>query len=339
MNRHTVIVKGGGIVVLLLLIGAVFAARTFMASANSGSAVQQCVQAQRAASKQAYQDWHAYEIQLRQAQRVLAQSIKRDQENIQQLEKDRQLFAETVRQDQDLLKQRITKDLTLTPTCKGANMPALSHPQPTFSAHDGTPLSWPDFPKLPGGLTPPVPVVPTVLPTAPTPTVPVPTPTTSLPTIGVGTPEPTQAPVITSSRLQEDQLRQQLLALINKDRAAQGLPAYTLNETLSSGAYRHSVAMTTCGLSHQCSNEADPCQRMTNEGITWMSCGENVGYTTPDPDAWSAIQKNIEQGMLNEQPPDDGHRKNLLSSTFHQCGIGIVIDTRGTVWVTEDFTN
>jgi len=48
---------------------------------------------------------------------------------------------------------------------------------------------------------------------------------------------------------------------------------------------------------------------------------------------------DIEQGMLKGQPPNDGHRKNLLSPAFHQVGIGIVIDAKGLVWVTEDFTN
>ncbi len=137
------------------------------------------------------------------------------------------------------------------------------------------------------------------------------------------------------------QLEQKLFAQINADRAAQGLPAYTLNTTLSNGARQHSVAMTQpgCGLSHQCPGEPNLAQRITNEGIQWMTCGENAGYTSPYPDAWTAVQQNIEGGMLKEQPPNDGHRKNLLSTAFHQIGIGIVIDSQGIVWVTEDFTN
>jgi uncharacterized protein YkwD len=136
-------------------------------------------------------------------------------------------------------------------------------------------------------------------------------------------------------------LAQQLFALINSDRAAQGLPAYHWNATLAKGASAHSklMAQPSCGLSHQCPGEPNPCQRITNEGISWMACGENAGYTTPTPNAWTAIKVNIEQGMLNEQPPDDGHRLNLLSSVFRQIGVGIYIDARGIIWVTEDFTN
>jgi uncharacterized protein YkwD len=159
------------------------------------------------------------------------------------------------------------------------------------------------------------------------------------------TPIPTLAPVGSgpygtppAETSQESQLRLQLFVLINHDRASQGLPAYTLDGTLSAGARLHSWNMAHCGLSHACPGEADPCDRISAEGITWSVCGENVGYASASPDAWSGVQL-IENSMLNEQPPNDGHRRNLLSSAFHQIGVGIYLDSQGYVWVTEDFTN
>lgn len=136
----------------------------------------------------------------------------------------------------------------------------------------------------------------------------------------------------------EKQLQQQLFALINQERADQGLFAYTLNNTMSNGALLHSTRMASCGLSHQCPGENSPCQRVSNEGISWTSCGENVGYSSPNPNAWGGV-KNIEVSMLNEQPPDDGHRRNLLSTSFHRVGVGIYIDSSGLVWLTEDFVS
>ncbi|WP_376795022.1 CAP domain-containing protein [Thermogemmatispora sp.] len=159
---------------------------------------------------------------------------------------------------------------------------------------------------------------------------------TPVPTLAPGGSGPYGAPPAETS--QESQLRQQLLALINRDRASQGLPAYTLDGTLSAGARLHSWNMAHCGLSHACPGEAAPCDRVSAEGITWSVCGENVGYASASPDAWSGVQL-IESSMLNEQPPNDGHRRNLLSSAFHRIGIGIYLDSRGYVWVTEDFTN
>lgn len=136
----------------------------------------------------------------------------------------------------------------------------------------------------------------------------------------------------------ESQLQQQLFTLINQGRADQGLYAYTLNSTMSGGAFRHSMNMASCGLSHQCPGEASPCQRVSNEGISWTSCGENVGYSSPDPTAWGGVQ-GIEQSMLDETPPDDGHRLNLLNASYHRVGVGIYVDSRGYVWVTEDFAS
>jgi uncharacterized protein YkwD len=43
--------------------------------------------------------------------------------------------------------------------------------------------------------------------------------------------------------------------------------------------------------------------------------------------------------MLNEQPPDDGHRMNILSSTFTHVGITVTRDGAGTDWLTQDFSN
>jgi hypothetical protein len=38
----------------------------------------------------------------------------------------------------------------------------------------------------------------------------------------------------------------------------------------------------------------------------------------------------LTQSMLNEQPPDDGHRMNILSSTFTHIGIAVYRDSSGS---------
>jgi hypothetical protein len=43
--------------------------------------------------------------------------------------------------------------------------------------------------------------------------------------------------------------------------------------------------------------------------------------------------------MLNERPPDDGHRLNILSTTFTHIGIAVYRDSSRTVWLTRDFSN
>ena len=127
------------------------------------------------------------------------------------------------------------------------------------------------------------------------------------------------------------QFAPEIFQQINSDRAAQGLQPYVWNSTLARGANQHNVTMilTGCGLAHQCPNEPAPCDRVLNEGITWQTCGENIGSTSTGSNILTAIIQNIEGNMLAEVPPNDGHRKNLLSTSFHQIGVGVLIDNQG----------
>jgi uncharacterized protein YkwD len=131
-------------------------------------------------------------------------------------------------------------------------------------------------------------------------------------------------------------LEQQMFTLINNDRAARGRPALTWNATLATGARKHSQLMTSgCGLQHQCPGEPSPGMRITNEGVHWTSWGENIGYYGGDGNYSNDIQQ-IERSMINEGP-GGYHYNNLMSTSFKQIGVGISIDSKGYVWVTEDF--
>jgi uncharacterized protein YkwD len=135
----------------------------------------------------------------------------------------------------------------------------------------------------------------------------------------------------------------QVLALINQARAQAGLPPYSLSAGLRSSAAAHNARMAAgCGLSHQCPGEPPLGTRETDAGVVWTSAGENIGEGGPVPDTSSAIAQmavGLTQDMLNEKPPDDGHRLNILSSTFHHVGIAVSVDSAGTVWMTQDFSN
>jgi uncharacterized protein YkwD len=135
----------------------------------------------------------------------------------------------------------------------------------------------------------------------------------------------------------------QVLALINQARAAAGLPPLTITAGLDSSASAHNLTMAGgCGLSHQCPAEPDLGARETAAGVIWSACGENIGEGGPVADTNTAIARmavGLTQDMLNEQPPNDGHRRNILSSSFTHIGIAIDLDSSGTVWLTQDFSN
>jgi uncharacterized protein YkwD len=135
----------------------------------------------------------------------------------------------------------------------------------------------------------------------------------------------------------------QVLALINQARSAAGLPALTVTAGHESSSSAHNLRMAGgCGLSHQCPGEAAIGARETAAGVDWTAAGENIGEGGPVADTTAAIAQmavGLTQSMLNEQPPDDGHRMNILSSTFTHIGIAVYRDSGGTVWLTQDFSN
>jgi uncharacterized protein YkwD len=166
---------------------------------------------------------------------------------------------------------------------------------------------------------------------------------TGLPGITVG-----RNPVATTTGSQpigtaeEQQFAQRLFKQINQDRAANGLPALAWEPKLVSSAHQHDLVMANgCGLMHQCPNEPDLGTRVSKQGVQWQTVGENIGDGGPvlsSDEAWSIISM-IHQGMMGEKPPDDGHRRNLLSKDFHRLGISIYLDAHNTLWLTEDFAN
>jgi uncharacterized protein YkwD len=136
---------------------------------------------------------------------------------------------------------------------------------------------------------------------------------------------------------------QQVLALINQARSQAGLAAYTVSPGLDTSAARHTAVMAAgCGLSHQCPGEPALGDRETAAGVHWTAAGENIGEGGPVADATAAIAQmavGLTQSMLDEKPPDDGHRLNILSSAFSHVGISVFRDSSGTVWMTQDFSN
>ena len=135
----------------------------------------------------------------------------------------------------------------------------------------------------------------------------------------------------------------QVLALINQARSAAGLPALTITSGLEASSSAHNLRMAGgCGLSHQCPGEPPIGNRETAAGIDWTNAGENIGEGGPVADTPGAIAQmavGLTQSMLSERPPDDGHRLNILSSTFTHIGIAVYRDGSGTVWLTQDFSN
>jgi uncharacterized protein YkwD len=132
----------------------------------------------------------------------------------------------------------------------------------------------------------------------------------------------------------------QVLAHINAARAEEGLPALRLDSSLSKASALHNQLMINgCGLEHRCSGEGDIGKRFSAQGVNWSSAGENIGFGSAKSSNSAIIgaANGLTDSMLAEVPPEDGHRKNLLSKGFTRIGLSVVRDGKGLVWMTQDF--
>jgi uncharacterized protein YkwD len=168
---------------------------------------------------------------------------------------------------------------------------------------------------------------------------PSPTPTST----PAASPSPTVASSPSAPPSADDAAAAAVLAVINQARVQAGLPAYTILAGLEASSAQHNMLMADgCGLSHQCPGEPALGDRETAAGVTWTAAGENIGEGGPVADTTAAISQmavTLTNDMLAEQPPDDGHRLNILSSSFTHVGITVSVDGSGTVWMTQDFAN
>ncbi|AGZ44269.1 CAP domain-containing protein [Actinoplanes friuliensis] len=191
---------------------------------------------------------------------------------------------------------------------------------------------------LPSSATPSAPATSTTPTAKPTPSrttsKPKPKPTKRR-TTAPSTPDKPKNPPSTSGSVLD-----QVLAHINAARADEGLGALSLDTSLSKAAALHNQLMIGgCGLSHQCSGEEGIGGRFSAQGVSWRSAGENIGFGSAgssDSDKVKAAN-GLTDSMLAEVPPEDGHRRNLLSKDFKRIGLSVVRDGKGIVWLTQDF--
>ena len=113
---------------------------------------------------------------------------------------------------------------------------------------------------------------------------------------------------------------QEVIRLVNEERAKQNLPALTENKTLSSLARLKSQDMHDKGYFDHTSPTYGSMEDMLGKaGVRWGAIGENIamGQRTPQQvvDAW-----------MNSP----GHRANILNASFTQIGVGYV--AQGNYW-------
>jgi len=165
---------------------------------------------------------------------------------------------------------------------------------------------------------------PTVTPTpsrtlARTPTLtPSATPSGAAPPTSSAEPSPTEPSFPGCSPGMNSSFQSTLLNLISEERGSEGLPAYIPHSQLHAAAQAHSTDMACNGsFSHTGSDGSSVGDRVSAEGYSWSSVGENI-YATGDTST-EAPRLALDWWMAS--PPA---RANILSEEYAEIGIGYV---------------
>ena len=137
-----------------------------------------------------------------------------------------------------------------------------------------------------------------------------------------------------------DAVRDQLVAAINDHRASMGGAPLVIDPIAQAAAQAQALDMALAAqIRHQDAQGRSPMQRYSELGGRASWYGENVGWYSLDVFGRSALWNvinTLDAEMMSERPPDDGHRKNILSSRFQAVGVGICLSPSG-IYLAEDF--
>jgi uncharacterized protein YkwD len=135
-------------------------------------------------------------------------------------------------------------------------------------------------------------------------------------------------------------LEQEMLRLINADRAAVGVPPLRYDSGLASSARQHVLDMIEHDVySHTGTDGSSPQDRMRRAGVVFGWSGECWGVNSKS-DRYAALREL--QRMMISEPNDPNvinHRWILTSTKFTRVGIGIGIHANGQLFLVEDFAD
>ncbi|MGW2117039.1 CAP domain-containing protein [Streptomyces zhihengii] len=123
-----------------------------------------------------------------------------------------------------------------------------------------------------------------------------------------------------------DGVEAQVLALVNKERAAAGCGPVTANAKLTKAADDYSDVMAASGvMSHTGPDGSTMTSRVEAAGYAWSTLGENIARGQADAEA-------VMDAWMNSP----GHRANILNCSFDELGVGVHMGDGGPWW-TQNF--
>ncbi|MER7166203.1 CAP domain-containing protein [Micromonospora sp. NPDC000207] len=114
---------------------------------------------------------------------------------------------------------------------------------------------------------------------------------------------------------------QQVVNIVNAERAKAGCGAVQIDDKLTTAAQRHSQDQAdTQNMSHTGSDGSNVGERLDRVGYVWRTYGENVAWNQRTPEA-------VMDAWMNSP----GHRANILNCAFTEIGVGIATGN-GPYW-------
>jgi len=150
----------------------------------------------------------------------------------------------------------------------------------------------------------------------------------------------------TDNITKEKQAEMEVHRLINLEREKHGLMTLGYDEKLASIAKSHSKDMASSGyFSHETPEGLDPTDRASKAdyvcryqvgNLIYSGIGENIHMVEGSSTALWSSPESIAEMAVSGWMDSPGHRKNILTSTFSNEGIGVSISTF-TIHVTQNF--
>jgi len=118
-----------------------------------------------------------------------------------------------------------------------------------------------------------------------------------------------------------------LFDMVNQARQSEQSPPLVRDANLDAIAERHAVAMRKLGRIAHDAGDGDPNSRAEAAQLGILVTGENVAHTVDVTRAHRTLWAS------------PSHRENLLQPRFDRVGIGIALDSDGSIWVCEVFAD
>jgi len=128
-----------------------------------------------------------------------------------------------------------------------------------------------------------------------------------------------------------EQARRYVLALVNRDRTEHGVAPVAMDGAANRAGQRHAEDMAHVGYTaHWGSDGSVPEQRYSEAGGSDF-VQENAGCLADGkvrkldavPRFEAAQLERVERAFMDEKPPHDGHRKNILKASHTGFGVGV----------------